>query len=172
MQICLFSEVTDTDTSSRIHTTLQRNGKAVLFVQNHKWKCIKMKAQYVLWTAEADSCVFGGERNLIYWGRRASWSHNSVSFRWLWAAHKRQWEKKEWQKGQDLRSHLVSNSFTFCFLQLNMDGQDVTSNPEATSQTSKALWDALSRFENKGEGQTLARWPPVSGWTPKSSRTL
>ncbi len=89
------------------------------------------------------------------------------------------WKKEEWQKGQDLWSHLASNSFTFCSLQLNIRGPGrakgpgtgargrmsrLTLNPPA--KPTRLCGTLRPSSENKGEGLTLARQPPVPGWTP------
>lgn len=89
-------------------------------------------------------------------------------------------KERESQKGQDLWSHLASNSFTFCSLQLNIreagraewpgagaKGQDVTSDSEPTSQTSVTLQGAPSPLWEQRRGAW--HWPGshrVPGWTP------
>lgn len=91
-------------------------------------------------------------------------------------------KKKEWQKGQDLWSHLASNSFTFCSPQLNIRG------PKGQGQGPGGRMSRLSlntpakparlcgtlgpSFDNKGEGLTLARQPPVPGWASSLLKTF
>lgn len=95
-----------------------------------------------------------------------------------------QMEKREseWQKGQDLWSHLVSNSFTFCSLQLDIrgagraewpgagaKGQDVTSDsgPHQPNQRDTA-GRSVPALRTKERGRTLARQPPCS-WLDSNS---
>lgn len=83
--------------------------------------------------------------------------------------------KKEEQKGQDLWSHLASNSFTFCSPQRNIRGPKGTgtgargrmSRPALNLPAKPARLCGTLRpsFDNKREGLTLARQPPVPGWT-------
>lgn len=87
--------------------------------------------------------------------------------------------KKEWQKGQDLWSHLASNSFTFCSLQFNIRGpwrakgpgtgargrmSRLTLNPPV--KPASLCGTLRPSLENKAEGLTLARQPLVPGWIP------
>ena len=87
------------------------------------------------------------------------------------------------QKGQDLCSHLASNSFTFCSPQLNITGPGRAKGPgtEARGRMSRRTLNPPAKparlcgtlrpsFDNKGEGLTLARQPPVPGWTPSLLR--
>lgn len=95
-----------------------------------------------------------------------------------------QMEKREseWQKGQDLWSHLASNSFTFCSLQLDIrgagraewpgagaKGQDVTSDsgPHQPNQRDTA-GRSVPALRTKERGRTLARQPPCS-WLDSNS---
>lgn len=86
---------------------------------------------------------------------------------------------REYQKGQDLWSHLASNSVTFCSLLLNIRGpqRDKGQGTGARGRMSRLalsppakparLCGTLSpSFDNKGEGSTLARQPPVPGRNP------
>lgn len=80
-------------------------------------------------------------------------------------------KKKEWQKGQDLWSHLASNSFTFCSLQLNIRGPNdqglerggrmsrLTPNPPA--KPARLCRTLRPSFENKGEGSDTGQAAPV-----------
>lgn len=88
-------------------------------------------------------------------------------------------KEEQWQKGQDLWSHLASNSFTFCSLQLDITRprrakgpgtrargrmSRQTLNPQA--KPARLCGTLCPSFENKEEGLTLARQPSVPGWTP------
>lgn len=90
--------------------------------------------------------------------------------------------ESEWQKGQDLWSHLASNSFTFCSLQLDIrgagraewpgagaKGQDVTSDsgPHQPNQRDTA-GRSVPALRTKERGRTLARQPPCS-WLDSNS---
>lgn len=88
-------------------------------------------------------------------------------------------KEEQWQKGQDLWSHLASNSFTFCSLQLDITGPRRAKGPGtgARGRMSRQTLNPPAKparlcgtfspsFENKGEGLTLARQPSVPGWTP------
>lgn len=108
---------------------------------------------------------------------------NSDDFNFAWEAMWRKKKKEEWQKGQDLWSHLASNSFTFCSPKLNIRGpvrakgglregqrtgargrmSRLTPNPPA--KPARLCGTLRPSFEDKGEGLTLARQPPVPGWT-------